>query len=274
LKKYESLHTPLLARIHAEERAKHGENPRADKSAKTRLHQLYGAYSQPHTYKKASAILDEWTQSLQAVFHTESTAELLRLHTSTRERLPHYPQFYRFILDHIPHPTIIIDLGCGFNPFALPILLKEMHGECTPGVPLSFAVQNYHALDICTRQAALINRFFALLGLPPQAGCADLIAQSRAETPPLPAADVAFLFKLIPVLEAQAPGSGFALVRGLQAKHVVITYPTKSLTGKEKGMALHYRQTFENALAAGQLSPFTKQAEATIGNEQIYILTK
>jgi len=38
-------------------------------------------------------------------------------------------------------------------------------------------------------------------------------------------------------------------------------------------MTQHYRQSIETALAEGRLAPFTKQAEAIIGNEQIYILT-
>ena len=258
MKKYETLHPPLLMRITAEERAKHGENPKADKAAKTRLHQLHGAYNSPNTYKKASALLDAWEKEKPC---DANTAELLRLHASTRERLPFYPQFYQFILEHVSSPASVIDLGCGFNPFSLSFLLKER-----PSV--------YHALDICIRQAALLNRYFALLGLPECATCADLIAQSQQSASPLPAADVAFLFKLIPVLEAQAPGSGFALVRSLDVGSAVITYPTKSLTGKEKGMARNYRAAFESAYHSGALSPFVLQAEATIGNEQIYILKK
>ncbi|MCL2363970.1 MAG: hypothetical protein FWC71_04830 [Defluviitaleaceae bacterium] len=262
MKKYEALHPPLLARITAEERAKHGENPKAEKSAKTRLHQLYGAYNSPNTYKKASALLDAWEKENIGI--EADSAEFLRLHASTRERLPFYPQFYRFILDHMPPPASVLDLGCGFNPFALPIILKELRAK-EPHAD----VRNYHALDICTRQATLINRFLKLCGLPQSADCADLIAHAQ----PSPA-DVAFLFKLIPVLEAQANGSGFALVRSLEVNHLVITYPTKSLTGKEKGMAQHYRQAFQNALSNGQLAPFNLQAEAQINNEQIYILKR
>jgi hypothetical protein len=150
---------------------------------------------------------------------------------------------------------------------------------------LSAVLSVYHAVDICTQQAALVNRFFALCGLPAAAVCGDLAGgcfacdgAGRLDSGQmdshllLPAVDLAFLFKLLPVLEAQTPGSGFALLRNVTAKHLAVTYPLKSLTGKEKGMARHYRHTFETALSAGQLAPYAPLAESCIGAEWVIVL--
>ncbi|MCL2605035.1 MAG: hypothetical protein FWD90_11210 [Defluviitaleaceae bacterium] len=270
MKKYTYLYPPLVERILAEEAAR--KDP--DKAAKTRLHQLYGAYVQPAMYKKAKTILSAAEQAKAEERHSPSheAESLLRLHASTRERLPHCLDFYRFIFEHVPPPESIVDLGCGFNPFSLPFLYEAGSG-------IQVKLKTYRAYDICTQQAELINRFFILHNLPPDAECLDLAATPDSESLILssesliPNSELVFMFKLLPVLEAQSSGGGFRVVRGLTSKHLVITYPLKSLGGKEKGMARHYRHTFQTAYDAGLLSPFTLIAERQIGTEWVCILS-
>jgi 16S rRNA (guanine(1405)-N(7))-methyltransferase len=257
MKKYAHLHPPLADRIVAEEKNK--SNP--DKAAKTKLHQLYGAYLQPNAHKKVENILSEANEKEAIPKNFLFAADgILRLHASTRERLPHYPDFYAFILNHIDPPASLMDLGCGFNPFSLPYLLDRLPPN---------HLQIYRAYDIDTRQAESINRFFSLYGLPTAAECLDLAVEI-----PAPKADLALMLKLLPVLEAQSPANGFRLARSLNVKHLVISYPLKSLGGKEKGMARHYRHTFEAAYNAGELSPFVLRAESQIGTEWVCILKR
>jgi 16S rRNA (guanine(1405)-N(7))-methyltransferase len=258
MKKYANLHPPLVARIAAEE----SKQKDPEKAVKTRLHRLYGAYTQPNAHKKAGAVLDAWEASGAA--SPAPTEALLRLHASTRERLPYYTELYAFILNHTDPPASILDVGCGFNPFSLPILFSLM--------PVN-RLHTYHAYDIDVQQAALLNRFFIRHSLPPTAGCLDLAVQT-----PDVEVDLALMFKLLPVLEAQSPAvsgtaaGGFRLASRLKARHLAITYPLKSLGGNEKGMERNYRHAFETALNAGQLSPFTLLTEKRIGTEWVYIL--
>jgi len=270
MKKYANLHAPWVARITAEEQNKTHQKDFA-KATKTRLHQLYGAYLHPTACKKAAGVLDGWEKA-----GAGECADLLRLHASTRERLPHYAAFYEFIFTHVPPPRVVMDLGCGFNPFALEYLLTAM--QTTLQKPKDY-LHMYHAFDIDTQQAALINRFFAMNNLPAGAECIDLGAEnteivntSAGVSNILPNADLTFMLKLLPVLEAQTAGWGYRLAASLQTKYLVLTYPLKSLGGKEKGMARHYRHTFETALNAGELSTFTLLTEGQIGQELIYIL--
>jgi len=259
VKKYTHLYPGLVKRITNEEAGKKD----AAKAVKTRLHQLYGAYVQPSAYKKAEKLLENMDNAA-------GVEQLLRLHASTRERLPHYPDFYEFILSKIPAPASVLDVGCGFHPFSLPYLQALLP---------TGQVKAYHAYDIDLRQAELINRFFVKLGLPAGAGCADLAveiphgnAPCVSETPP--PADLAFMLKLTPVLEAQASGRGFFVARSLQARCVVVTYPLKSLGGREKGMAAFYRNAFETAYADGLLGDLSLVAEQPIGAEWVYILRR
>jgi len=241
--KYNMLYPPLIARVYEEERQKGAKD--CEKATKTRLHQMFGAYVQGNTHKKAAALLEQLPASQR---------DILSLHASTKERLPHYEQFYTFITAHIPNIETIMDLGCGFNPFALQYLP---------------ALKAYYAYDIDTRTRDLLNRFFALKNLPQTAFCADLVTETPTEK-----ADLALLCKLIPVLEAQQAGRGFELARQLDTKYLVITYPTKSLGGRDKGMSKNYAAQFEKAYASGALGSFVLLASSQIGNELVYVLTR
>ena len=240
--KYNMLYPTLVARVYEEEKQKGAKD--CEKATKTRLHQMFGAYVQGNTHKKAAALLESCNSG--------SSENILSLHASTKERLAHYIQFYAFITDHITNIETIMDLGCGFNPFALHYLP---------------AIKAYYAYDIDTRTRDLLNRFFMLQNLPQTAYCADLVTETPTEK-----ADLTLLCKLIPVLEAQQAGRGFELARQLDTKFLVITYPTKSLGGCDKGMSKNYAAQFEKAYASGALSGFVLLASSQIGNELVYIL--
>jgi len=282
--KYNMLHPPLIERIYAEESKRGSKN--LDKAVKTRLHQMFGAYTQGNSHKKAIALLDEMDNDGQAignlrkpivepVFATEIfgecrksgkyeagfrrlpiSAQVMALHASTKERLPYIKDFYNFIAHHTGNFQTILDLGCGFNPFSIPFIP-------TP------ELKSYHAYDIDTRTSNILNRFFAHLNLPQAAACADLIVDTPSEK-----VDLALMCKLVPVLESQAGGRGFELARQLNANFLTITYPLKSLGGREKGMGKNYAAQFEQAVESGALGDYTVIASCEIGNELIYICKK
>jgi 16S rRNA (guanine(1405)-N(7))-methyltransferase len=82
-------------------------------------------------------------------------------------------------------------------------------------------------------------------------------------------ADVAFLFKLVPVLEQQKKGLAYRLIKSLNAKTAVITFPIKSLSGREKDMAKFYSSRFEQDLPEG----FSIMRKETVGSELVYIIS-
>jgi len=249
--KYNMLYPPLVERIYTEESRKSGKD--CEKAVKTRLHQMFGAYVQGNAHKKAAALL----QALEAGEDlAEISAAIMALHTSTKERLPHLEHFCAFVANHTGSIETIIDLGCGFNPFSIPYWT-------------GYKLKAYYAYDIDTRTKGLLNRFFMHLGLPPTAGCADLVVETPAYK-----ADLALMCKLVPVLEAQAQGRGFELARQQHAKFLVITYPLKSLGGREKGMGKNYAAQFEKAQANGALGGYVPVECKEIGNELVYVLAR
>ena len=259
--KYNMLYPPLVERIYAEERAKYKKQADAEKSAKTRLHQMYGAYVQGNIHKKATALLGELEEQDSLESLNKICVSIMGLHASTRERLPFIRQFYDFISAHTGKVTTVMDLGCGLNPFSMPFL----------GFDAGALPSAYFAYDIDMRTSELLNRFFSCLGMPQYAGCMDLAVNTPKER-----VDLAILCKLLPVLEAQTPGRGFQLVCGIDAEFIVITYPLKSLGGREKGMGRNYSAAFAGAMEAGLLKRksgnFVLAGQASIGNELVFIL--
>ncbi|MCL2358048.1 MAG: hypothetical protein FWC70_13000 [Defluviitaleaceae bacterium] len=280
MKKYNMLYSPLVERILAEE----GSGKDSLKAAKTRLHRMFGAYLSGNAHKKAARILEE---SRDVAREIDESVRLLALHASTRERffrcagfrsdsegtyknranstdvpcvISCVKNFYEFIAANVSGEIkAIADLGCGFNPFALPLM---------PEV-LTRNLEVYHAFDIDLRTRDMLNIFFESRGLPAAAKCADLAVETPGES-----ADVAFMFKLLPVLEAQIPGRGFALASALNARFLVVTYPTKSLGGREKGMEKNYAAAFEGAVEAGALGNFELAAKGTVGSELVYVMKR
>ena len=250
MSKYGSLHLSLIDRINQEEQ--HAKNP--DKAVKTRLHQLYGAYVHPNSNKKASALINQLAGA-EGAGPEHTAAKLLGLHASTKERLPFYEDFYDFIFDHSGAVNKVLDLGCGFNPFSLPFF---------PQWPTE-----YHAVDIDIHTKDLLNIFFELLQLPKKAVCEDL-----ATVNPQTQADLAMMLKLFPVLEANSPGRAYSLANGLDTTWLVVSFPTKSLGGKKRGMALNYKTSFLNAISQNSLNNFGLIAESLIGNELVFILRR
>jgi len=238
-KKYSGLYMPLLQRICEEEYPKYTNHKEAIKSIKDTLHGMFGAYLSVDIFKKASKLLD-----------ATETEKILLLHASTKERYKYLADFYKFIFDITGQVESILDIGCGFNPFTLPYY---------PSLPAK-----YYALDIDNRIAELNNRYFAHYRLPLLASCLDAVIET-----PKDSVDVAFLFKLLPLIDRQSKGRAINLLKGINTKHIVVTYPTKSLTGKKKGMTTFYAAAFEEIINGN----FKILAKEIIGDELIYIIS-
>jgi 16S rRNA (guanine(1405)-N(7))-methyltransferase len=75
-------------------------------------------------------------------------------------------------------------------------------------------------------------------------------AESQAHTcdlvsgPPQTSAQVAFLLKTIPCLEQVDKQIGPSLLDQIQADHLLVSFPAKSLGGRNKGMPTFYRDHF------------------------------
>lgn len=83
-------------------------------------------------------------------------------------------------------------------------------------------------------------------------------------------ADVVFAFKLLPVLEQRKKGLGQTLLRTLDCRYLIVTFPIKSFSGREKGMAAFY----SNYMDSMKIDEPQLKCQKVIGNELVYILEK
>ena len=267
-KKYARVCEAVVRRVCREESVKYEKKTERIKAVKKKLHAIYGAFLTDNDIKKMAAAFEEtgiheelFNGAVDLItgneFLTDDelkhfSIELLKLHTSASERLKTLPEFYAFISEHAPGDRII-DLGCGFNPFAVAWMKPQPSA--------------YLAVEIDTLAADFINRYFRALKLPArfECICMDLIAET-----PQADADTAFMMKLVPVLESQKAGRALEIMETLNAGRIVVTYPLKSIGGKEKGMGVNYARAFEEMTE----KKFIIKNKAAIGEELVYVIAR
>ncbi len=213
-----------LARFHPKD---------AEKAAKTRLHQLYGSYVGEGWAKAAAktlALLEAGELAPQ-----DAALRLMALHGSTAERLDHIGECYERIFAAAGTPASVLDIACGLNPLAFAL----------PGMPQAAIT----ALDAGQDIAALLNRFFAAAALP------RANAESGDAMAALPAGpyDLALLMKFLPLAERIETGGALRLLRAIPARRIVVSFPTRSLSGRNVGMEKNYSEWFESLGFEGEM---------------------
>jgi 16S rRNA (guanine(1405)-N(7))-methyltransferase len=231
-----------------------GDVTESVKRTKRGLHEIYGAYL-PESAPPYAALLRRLRTAVQdgdAQAVRDALSAAMAVHASTRERLPHLDKFYTEIFSRIPEPATVRDIACGFNPLAWPWM----------SLP---STVTYLASDIDTRELEFLDEALTLLDVQHQMQVVDLIEQPVTEP-----ADVTLLLKTVPVLERQQSGAGWALLDGIDSPTVVVTFPTKSLGQRSKGMFQSY-----SSAANERLSDRAWQVESfEIANELVYVVRK
>jgi 16S rRNA (guanine(1405)-N(7))-methyltransferase len=230
--KYAAIGEQVIESIGRRELAARRNLKEAIKATKNKLHQVAGAYVD------ARLPYDEWLAQLANVetFERSNVSTLsafkqacitiMRHHASTRERLPILETFYATTLASLGPLHSVLDLACGLNPLAL------------PWMPLA-PDASYFACDIYADMIAFLNGFFALAGVRGQARLCDLVAAAPPER-----VDLALVLKALPPLDQQARNAGRDLLRALNARHILVSFPAQSLGGRGKGMTENYELRF------------------------------
>jgi len=224
--KYRHISPELVRRIGREELAKRPRLKEATKATKNRLHQIGGAYldSQP----KYGRLLTQLQQSSDL---RDTCRTIMRQHSSTRERLPILDQFYSTIFADLPPIHSVMDIASGFNPLARAWMPLAAHAS-------------YTAYDIYGDMMAFLQNAMRLMvheaDTPAQIG----IQQDVVGQPPTERAQLALILKTLPVLEMVDKTAVSRLLDTIQADYLLISFPTRSLGGRGKGMEQNYERLF------------------------------
>jgi 16S rRNA (guanine(1405)-N(7))-methyltransferase len=248
--RYRDVDPALLHRLAGEELSRARNADDAVKRVKRRLHQAVGAF---RGATRSSGIADAWAGDRSAPAFRAACADALRGHASTRERVPHLDAFYAGIWAVSGVPGHLLDLGCGLGPLALPWM--ALPHDAT-----------YVATDVDRRPLATVAAFLELVGQPHRVEARDLVAG-----PPSDHADVALLLKLVTTLDRQDPDAAARLVRGLNVRHAVVSFPAQSLGGRGKGMERSYRERLDRLVA--EVGRVRGVAEASVPNELVFVLS-
>jgi 16S rRNA (guanine(1405)-N(7))-methyltransferase len=223
--KYHAISEDLIRQIGRRELAARRNLKDAVKAAKNRLHQVAGAYLDARPPYAA------WAGQLAAAEGDEralraACLQIMERHASTRERLGILDTFYTTTLAGLPPIRSVLDVACGLGPLAI------------PWMPLADGAA-YYACDIYADMMAFLNEFLRVAGVPGQAQVCDLVAG-----PPPVRADVALVLKALPPLDHLDKRAGPNLLRALDADYLLVSFPARSLGGRDKGMVEHYARGF------------------------------
>lgn len=149
---------------------------------------------------------------------TDDYLELLKKHSSTRERLEIYPRLYSQIFKITGKPKTILDLGCGLNPLSI----EFMNLKCL----------NYYAYDLNEKEIEILNRYFqksqSFCG---QTEIFDITELEKLKN--LPKADLCFLFKMTDILDAGKGHKNTEIaLQNIPARFIIVSFPTKTMSGK------------------------------------------
>ncbi len=245
--KYAGIHPPLVERIAEQELAKRRSFKEAVKATRNKLHQVGGAYlRQSFSPKQTQAWLDLLRAADGERTALQAACRLIMAgHASTYERLPLLPDFYTTVLADLPPLHSVIDIACGLNPLTI------------PWMPLTADAQ-YQAYDIYADMIDFLNQALPLLGVQGRAEQRDVIAN-----PPAEQADLALVLKAVPCLEQIDSGAGEFLLTHIQARHMLVSFPARSLGGRDVGMQQTYSQRFTELAAAHHwhIQPYSFKTE-------------
>ncbi|HVP92644.1 MAG TPA: 16S rRNA methyltransferase [Acidobacteriota bacterium] len=224
--KYRNVCEDLIRNIGRRELSKGQSLKAAVKATKNKLHQIGGAYF----IRKPD--YDSWLKKLREAKNSDENsfrdtcAEIMSYHQSSRERLKILDQFYTRIFASLPPVQSIMDVACGFNPLSI------------PWMPLLDGVK-YYAYDVYKDLIDFINSFMTICNVRGRAEVREVIRDT-----PDTKADVAFLLNTIPCLEQIEKWAGLKVLEAINSNFLVVSFPVKSLCGREKNMRKHYETAF------------------------------
>lgn len=216
------------------------------------LHNIMAPYLEDIHYPAETASLPEFhAQNPSSEMLKSWCMDRMRLHASSRERLPYLDTFYQIIFETIGRPGSILDLACALDPLALPWMKLPV-------------TTKFFAYDIHQPRLEFLQAFFQHFYPQAQAINQDILADI-----PEQAADCAFLFKEAHRLEKRRPGSNRELFAGLNVKWLVISLPGRDLAGH------HSLETYHTSLVhkAIEGQPWQLTTE-TVGDELLFFIQK
>jgi len=222
---------------------------------RSELREIYGVF--------IKTSLNDFEKKINSIksYDDKCVDEILLAHQSSNERNSQYNLIYSKLFEELFSLGLLkkftlIELGCGFNPFAYKFF---------PIKP-----QKYYVSDISTQDVNLISKFFKNTDICGTASQLDLLNSNSLEyLSTLEKIDLCFLLKTLDSLETKSRHISKKLISSLNCEYFVVSFPTKTLGGK-KTITQSKRNWFENFCT----KEFGDFKTIEIPNEIFYIFKK
>ena len=178
------------------------------KEIRTKLRKYVGRFQSSSSHTKRLSLLQK-----------NKIPQLLKTHSSTKERLPYYSKL-KTIIRKIA-PKSILDLGCGLNPIAL----------ANPKI-------NYIAIDINNKDIEIVKSYFQSKKIHAQTIQADITKLSN-----FPKTDLTLILKTLDII-SRTKSKQF--LKKIKSKNIIVSFSTRTLSNKP--MNHPKRIWFENIL--------------------------
>jgi 16S rRNA (guanine(1405)-N(7))-methyltransferase len=245
--KYRGLDEALVQRVAAEAAQRFRDRTQAAKYAKRKLHQAFGAFLNGSPVHAVNSVVAAVRSG--ADLRTAASAAM-RAHASAAERVDWLEPFYGQVAEWCGEVESVADLACGLNPLAIPWM------RLAP-------TASYWACEIDRELVTALAGLDEILPVHLSTDTCDLVA-----APPTVHADVTLLLKTVTTIEQQHAGAAARLLSGLDSRHVVLSLPRRSLSGR-KDYSDDASAIVERALADGR---YRLTGEAAFGTESLYHL--
>ena len=247
-KKYQDICLDTVRRIFNECLVKYKKPKDAEKAAREQLHGITGAFLTREEAGRCCVDMQSW---LTGGRQDADLQHMLERHASTRERLPisRMDETYASIFEIAGRPASVLDLACGLNPIYL----------AARGI-------NVVGTDISGQAVDTLNAFGKVAGAPVSAICADLLCESAI---PKQRFDMALLFKILPLLDRQKSGAAMDVMRRINAEYIVVSFPTRTLGGRNVGMEENYSRWMEEHMPGNR-----EVADRFITENELYYILK
>jgi len=184
--------------------------------SRKRLREVYGLF-----IKKPVTI---WQKKVSQINSQDDPfiADILTYHQSTAERLDDYPVVFELLFSALTDMGLskkysLLDLACGFNPFAYSFL---------PIKP-----KNYFAIDLSPVDMSIINQFFMQTKISGKAFAFDILSEEFSAWLSTVSVDLCFLFKALDSFETVQRNSSKRLISGINASFFVVSFALLTIGG-------------------------------------------
>jgi 16S rRNA (guanine(1405)-N(7))-methyltransferase len=247
--KYRGLNECLVRRVTTDAAQRFRDRGQADKYARRKLHQAFGAFLNGSPAREVTAMVDA-VRSGRTDLRTAALSAM-RAHASSAERVSALVPFYDLLAEWCGIPGSVADLACGLNPLAIPWM------RLSPGA-------SYWACEVDAELVAALAGLDQVMPVRFTAVCCDLVA-----SPPALRADVALMLKTVTTIDQQDAGAASRVLAALDCRHVVLSLPRRSLSGR-RGYSDDAAAIVQEATAGGR---YQIRHQAGFGGELLYHLT-